>query len=477
MPVPAVIKSAVAVPRRPSWRFWEKSGAEVWTRFFLALAGLVLAFAAALFSSIASDSGNVWASRILASAALVMAAFVGITTVPYLARRVALERIHDALQYEVTREGLAYVVIALLLGIAALNTGNNLLYMVVGAMLAAIIVSGIASATVLRYLQLDVRLPEHIFAGQTVTGRINVHNPRRFLASYSISVVPPKSAKKCRRWRWEATTFGFPARHPPANQWIRLPDRVLRRVADQPEPPVLFKGPIYFPHVPPRSTLSADLELYFERRGRYAQDSLGISTRFPFSFLKKTRRVPLAREVIVFPSVGPTDKFFEVLPLITGEFETFVRGRGFDLYRIREYMPEDTARHVDWKATAKSGSLKVREFSREDERKLRIVFDNPPPGAVSDQQYERSVALAASFAFHFQQENTEVSFAAPAYAGGPELYNFLSYLAVVEPWKGDSILDSLQVTDDYNLILTSRPQPSIPSALRACSYFVFLNDR
>jgi uncharacterized protein (DUF58 family) len=449
----------------------------VWTRFFLALAGLVLAFAAALFSSIAGDSGNVWASRILASAALVMAAFVGITTVPYLARRVALERIHDALQYEVTREGLAYVAIALLLGIAALNTGNNLLYMVVGAMLAAIIVSGVASATVLRELELDVRLPEHIFAGQTVTGRINVHNPRRFLASYSISVVPPKSAKKHRRWRWEATTFGFPARRPPANQWIRLPDRVLRRVAAEPEPPVLFKGPIYFPHVPPRSTLSADLELHFERRGRYAQDSLGISTRFPFSFLKKTRRVPLAREVIVFPSVQPTDKFFEVLPLITGEFETFVRGRGFDLYRIREYMPEDSARHVDWKATAKSGSLKVREFSREDERKLRIVFDNPPPGAVPDEQYERAVALAASFAFHFTQENTDVSFAAPGYAGGPELYHFLSYLAVVEPWKGDSVLDSLQVTDDYNLILTSRLQASVPSALLACSYFVFLNER
>ena len=472
----AAVKSAIASPKR-TWRFWENSGAELWTRFFLALAGLVLAFAAALFSSIAGDSGNVWASRILASAALVMAAFVGITTVPYLARRVALERIHDALQYEVTREGLAYVAVALLLGIAALNTGNNLLYMVVGAMLAAIVVSGIASATVLRELELDIRLPEHIFAGQTVTGRINVHNPRRFLASYSISVVPPKSAGKRRRWRWEATTFGFPSRRPPANQWIRLPDRVLRRVADEPEPPVLFKGPIYFPHVPPKSTLSADLELHFDRRGRYAQDSLGISTRFPFSFLRKTRRVPLAREVIVFPSIEPTDKFFEVLPLITGEFETFVRGRGFDLYRIREYMPEDTARHVDWKATAKSGSLKVREFSREDERKLRIVFDNPPPGTVSEQQYEHAVALAASFAFHFTQETTEVSFVAPGYAGGSDLYNFLSYLAVVEPWKGDSILDSLQVTDDYNLILTSRPQGSIPPALWACSYVAFLDPR
>src|SRR5208337_2352881 len=78
--------------------------------------------------------------------------------------------------------------------------------------------------------------------------------------------------------------------------------------------------------------------------------------------------------------------------------------------RIREYMPEDSARHVDWKATAKSGSLKVREFSREDERKLCIVFDNPAAGLISGQTYERAVNLAASLAWHFSSQDAEVSF-------------------------------------------------------------------
>ena len=85
--------------------------------------------------------------------------------------------------------------------------------------------------------------------------------------------------------------------------------------------------------------------------------------------------------------VQPTDELVEVLPLITGEFESFVRGRGFDLYRIRDYGPEDSARHVDWKASAKAGSLLVREFTREDERKLRIVFDNPAPDVVTEVAY------------------------------------------------------------------------------------------
>ena len=91
----------------------------------------------------------------------------------------------------------------------------------------------------------------------------------------------------------------------------------------------------------------------------------------------------LTREMIVaYPVVEPTEQFLEVLPMVTGELESFVRGRGYDLYRIRDYMPEDSARHVDWKATARTGALKVREYSREDERRLRIIFDNPAPGIL-----------------------------------------------------------------------------------------------
>jgi uncharacterized protein (DUF58 family) len=215
----------------------------------------------------------------------------------------------------------------------------------------------------------------------------------------------------------------------------------------------------------------------FDRRGIYQQDSFGLSTRFPFAFLAKTRRVALPRQVVVYPSVEAADDFFEVLPLITGEFETFIRGRGYDLYRIRDSMPDDSARHVDWKATAKSGSLKVREFSREDERKVRLVFDNPSPGTLSAAAYESAVAMAASLGWHFAGENTEISFAAQNCASGVDLYGFLAYLATVEPAASPSLIEQLQVSDHYNIILTSRPQGSLPTTLWACSYFIFLNQK
>ena len=457
-------------------RFFHQGVPEIWVRFLLAIAGLILAFAAAIFSSVARESGNLWATLILASAALLLATIVGLTTVPYLARRIGAVRIREAFDYDVTRVGIIYVVTVLLIGIAALNTGNNLLYIVVAVMLAAIVVSGFASALVLRNLELDIRLPEHVFAGRSMSARILLRNSRKWLPSFSANVVSLEKAKPSRHWRWLPSTFAVPRGRPPEKQWIRLPDRQLRRLNEKPAPPNIFNGSAYFPYLPARASLISELELKFERRGRYQQERFGLATRFPFAFLTKTRRVPLAREVIVYPSVEPTDEFFEVLPLITGEFASFMRGRGNDLYRIREYMPEDSARHVDWKASAKSGSLKVREFSREDERKLRIVFDNPQVEAISAEAYEGAVALAASLGWHFTGENTDISFVTQGYRGA-DIYQFLEYLAVVQSQSLPSVIDEIEVADDYNIILTTRARGTIPTALWACSYFVFLGNR
>lgn len=454
---------------------------EAWKRFFLALGGLALAFAAAIFSTVTRQSGNVIATALLASLALLLAGAVGLTTVPYLARRVAVRRVSEAFDYDITREGVVYLGLILLIGIAALNTGNNLLFIVVSAMLAAIVVSGILSAAMLRSLELEVTLPEHVFANAGVLGRVALRNRRRLLPSFSVSVRPPKPAKGRHRFYLQHSTFHFPPRRPRHQQWVHWPDISLHwAVERRPEVPGIFREPMYFAFIPPHSGFGRDLELRFPRRGRYVQEGFGVSTRFPFSFLAKTRRVPLSREIVVYPPVEPTDELFSILPLITGEFEAFVRGRGYDLYRIREYLPEDSARHVDWKASARTGSIMVREFTREDERKLRLVFDNPGPGTLEERAYEAGVALAASLGWHFAGDNTELSFAAPGYSGGADIYDFLRYLALVSPATGGGpeLLEKLDIaTDDYNVIFTARPRGSIPTPLWACSYFVFFGEQ
>jgi len=445
---------------------------QVWVRFLIAIFGLVLAFAAALFSTVSRESGNIWATIILASAALLLATLVGLTTVPYLARQVVAARVRDAMDYEMTRPGIVYMAITVVIGIAALNTGNNLLYIVVAALLSAILVSGIASALVLRTLELEINLPEHVFAGRPILAHLLLRNQSRWMASFSIRIVPSKR-KAVKRWRWEAYTLGVPKNRPPEDQWIRVPDRRLRRVLETPDKPILQQS-VYFPFLAAGQELRAELEMTFPARGRYREKDFGLATRFPFAFLLKTRRIALAREVIVYPSVEPPEEFFEVLPMVTGEFETFVRGRGYDLYRIREYMPEDSARHVDWKATARTGALKVREFSREDERRLRIVFDNPLPGDLPAGVYERAVQLAASLGWHFHHEDVEISYVAPGLEPTPDVFAFLHYLALIEPQDATSVFERLRVSDDYNVIVTSRQRSQVPPTLASRSYVITL---
>jgi len=206
----------------------EASGA--WLRFLLATVGLTIAFGAAIFSSAARDAGNVVATVVLASLSLLLTAAVALGIVPYLVRRVSAGRLRDALDFEVTRAGMFYALIVLLIGIAALNTGNNLLYIIVAAMLAAIAVSGIASSICLRGLELEVKVPDQICAGTDVLATVCVHNPRRWIPSLSISAVPVEKQKQQLRWRWVATTFPVPPWRPPDKQWLQLPDRKLRRV-------------------------------------------------------------------------------------------------------------------------------------------------------------------------------------------------------------------------------------------------------
>jgi len=448
----------------------EASGA--WLRFVLAVAGLGLAFVAAIFSTASREAGNVPATIILASLALLLATGVGLGTVPYLARRVEARRVRDALDFEVTRTGALYAVVVLVIGIAAINTGNNLLYVIVAAMLAAIAVSGIASTLCLRGLELDLKVPEHIFAGIDVPATICVRNPRKWLPSLSISAVPIEKNKSKKRWRMVATKFPVPPWRPPEKQWLQLPDRKLHRVLVNNASGV-FHESAYFPFLPPGTQLQAEVRLKFPKRGRY-QERFSLSTRFPFAFLSKTRRVALAREVLIYPELTTYEEIVELLPVLSGKREAYQRGLGSDLYRIREYLPEDSARHVDWKATAKSGDLKVREFAREDERRLRVVFDNPIPGEIQPQAYECMVSLAASVAWRLAQQGVLLSFVSQEFEGTGECFSFLAYLAAIQPKPGTSVLDTLAGSTDYSLVFTAQKRGTIPAAMWASSYFVFL---
>ena len=156
--------------------------------FFLALFGLGLAFFLALYSTALREAGHADGAMAAASLSLLIAAVVAVKVVPYLAQRTALERWMMKIEYEFTREGVVYFLIIMVIAIAALNTGNNLLFIILANLLAGILVSGILSAIVLSQLEFDFALPEHVFAEQPFISRLTVQNLKWVFPSFSLTL-------------------------------------------------------------------------------------------------------------------------------------------------------------------------------------------------------------------------------------------------------------------------------------------------
>jgi uncharacterized protein (DUF58 family) len=430
-----------------------------WRRFLVALFGLGAAFFLALYSSALHEAGHVEAAAAVAALSLVLTAIVAVKVVPYLARRTALERWMMKVEFEFTREGVAYFLIIMVIAVAGLNTGNNLLYIILASLLAGILVSGILSAIVLSQLELDFALPEHVFAARPLISRLTVQNSKWVFPSFSITLS------------------------------ARLPGKGRRKRAPLVAPRHILEAPVYVPYIPHRSSVTQHVELTFPRRGRYTQEGFRVSTKFPFGLLRKAHEVASRQEILVLPSVEPTEEFYEILPLIGGEMESFYRGRGHDLYAIRDYQETDSARHVDWKATAKAQQLKVREFTREDERRLVLVFDTSlaTNSEKARAQFEKGVNFCACLAWHFYEIDAQMQFLADGFetrmAPSSEIiYPVLETLALVEPKTGTvASLGNLQAriasaAPGFHIVITSQPRGSIPTNLWGTSYLVFVDS-
>ena len=449
-----------APPKRELWR--EKVDWPAWRTFAIAVISLGAALLLALYSSVAAEDGRTSAAAFSALSALALSAWVAFTVVPVLARRTPLRWLAYRMDYRVTREGIVYLAGIFVIALAALNTGNNLLFMTLACLLAGILISGLLSQIVLSGVELRLDLPEHIFANQPVMALAELTNHKLRLPSFSLRLVGAKGAAKTRAAR-----------------------RGKSRAAASPASDILTT-PVYFPYLPPRQQSRQAVQLVFPQRGVYRQDSIGVQTRFPFGFLEKTRQVESKMQAVVYPSVAPSEEFYEVLPLVTGELESFTRGRGNDLYSIRDYQTFDSARHVDWKASARTGSLQVREFAREDERRVLLVLDpsipaDGKPPAAHNAVFERGVTLCASLAWHFYEINSVLAFRSGAFEtamapAGENIYDILRHLASAAPVAGESSLlsDLADLPQTFKIILTAQPRGSIPTSLWSTSFIAFL---
>src|SRR5215471_9911333 len=164
--------------------------------FFLSMAALSGALLLALYSSAAAELGQILLASTSALVALAIAGWVAVTLVPTLARRTPLRWIGYRIQYKISREGWIYFGGLLLVALAALNTGNNLLFLILACLIALILMSGILSSISLSGVELHLEMPEHIFAGQTEHAAVELKNEKLTMPSFSLmleAATPKKS--------------------------------------------------------------------------------------------------------------------------------------------------------------------------------------------------------------------------------------------------------------------------------------------
>jgi len=195
--------------------------------------------------------------------------------------------------------------------------------------------------------------------------------------------------------------------------------------------------------------------------------------------------------VLVYPSVEATPELLEVLPGIQGAMESLAKGRGQDLYALRDYLPNDSARHVHWKASARLGSLMVREFAREDDTKVLLVLDphsdaaRPNADAVEKDRFERTVELCAAIAWSFHERDTLMEFRSaaatvPMAPASENIFTVLHYLALVEALPVDGkqhrLTELATEAESFKIIVTSQSRGSIPAEVWNSSYVVFADE-
>jgi uncharacterized protein (DUF58 family) len=297
-----------------------------------------------------------------------------------------------------TREGKFFVGITLGVGFAAINTANNLLYLLLGMLLALIVVSGLMSEMSLRDLTVVRRLPLRAQVGRAHLVEIEVFNHKARVPSYAIEVEDLRAGqaadKRC-----------------------------------------------FFLKISPKSAQVAAYRRTPVKRGRDMHMGFRIATRFPFGLFEKSREISLEGELVIYPAVDPVQ--IPVLPAgrASGGDGSIGRGHGEDFLGLKLMRHGEDPRDIHWRKTAAVGQNVMRERAREARPDVALALDVTKPESAGEDwtlAFERRIRDVASRAVAHLKRGDSVTITtsdggavrADKSAGADPV---LRYLAFVEP--------------------------------------------
>jgi len=269
----------------------------------------------------------------------------------------------------------------LLLGLAAVNTGNNLLYLLVSALLGFMAVSGLLGRWNLAGLRLHLEVPDEVYAGVETLLSVRLENRRRLLPACLIEVLLPTGR----------TTFTLVER---------------------------------------RGSASEALPALFPARGIQTMAGVEVRSIFPINFFVRSFPLEVNRRITVFPSPRPCRPAGDgERKKAGGEMPAARKGYEGELHRITDYRGGDPLKLIHWRLSARHGGLKVKELSAADRPPVTIDLERLPGDA------EERLRCATYLILSFLRENRPVGLrlgkrALPPAVGRAHKLRLLAELAV-----------------------------------------------
>jgi len=291
-----------------------------------------------------------------------------------------------------TIQGYRFILLTLLLALAAVNTGNNLIYLILCMIAAMVVVSMFMLRGALDALVLRLQVPHPVHAGRQ--------------SSLGVTLI----------------------------RAVRRPAYDIHLRLDEKAAPVASNA-FRFGRVEGFGTAACTLGFRPEQRGRLQLDNLLVATGFPFGLLMKTSRLPEQQSVLVYPALVPVRSLAPALSAAaTGRYSRRLGPDG-EYHVDREYRHGDSLRHVHWKASARTGRILVKEYSAEDPFRITLYLETGP--GVYPDPFERAVTVTASVAAFLSEKDVYLRLVCAnrdtAYGVGREhLYRILDTLAVVQ---------------------------------------------
>lgn len=267
-----------------------------------------------------------------------------------------------------TLEGILFIPLMSAVGFAAINTGANLLYLAFAMMAGLMTVSALASWINIRGLAVRRIVPDGISVGETARIGMQVVNRKLFFHSYSLRIIDILSNDK------------------PA-------------------------GLAFVFHSPVRKPIRVDYATNFDRRGLHRFNRVRVASRFPFGFTEKSISWLEPGEILVLPRVYPVGDFLERQKINLGDLESGRKGPGVSLFSLRDYNQEDSARSIHWKASARKGSLIVKEMESEEHKKVSLLLDNLAPAEDIRnlaEDFEKAVSCLSSISAELMNSGFQV---------------------------------------------------------------------